>query len=74
MKIVGTSALVIAPENFSYYRDKITGVFFFLGFANPDKDTDNPHRSTRFIIGDNILKSVGELLAELAADHLAGKV
>ncbi|HPK42968.1 MAG TPA: hypothetical protein PK877_05630, partial [Synergistales bacterium] len=58
---------------FSYYQEKIPGVFFLLGCGNPSKRTDNPHHSPRFNVDDDALPTGVELLAAFAADYLAAR-
>jgi amidohydrolase len=63
----------MVSEDFSYFQEKIPGVFFFLGCGNPAKGTDNPHHSPRFNVDDDALSTGVELLAGFAAEFLAGK-
>lgn len=70
---VQISPLIMVSEDFSYFQEKIPGVFFFLGCGNPAKGTDNPHHSPRFNVDDDALSTGVELLAGFAAEFLAGK-
>ncbi len=70
---VQISPLIMVSEDFSYFQEKIPGVFFFLGCGNPEKGTDNPHHSPLFNVDDDALVVGVELLAGFAADFLAGK-
>jgi amidohydrolase len=70
---VQISPLIMVSEDFSYFQEKIPGVFFFLGCGNPAKGTDNPHHSPHFNVDDDALSTGVELLAGFAADFLSGK-
>lgn len=71
---IRTSPMVMVSEDFSYYQEKIPGVFFFLGCGNPSKGTDNPHHSPRFNVDDDVLQNGVALLAGFAADFLAERL
>jgi len=70
---VQASPLIMVSEDFSYYQEKIPGVFFLLGCGNPLKGTDNPHHSPRFNVDDDALSMGVELLAAFAADYLVAR-
>lgn len=70
---VQISPLIMVSEDFSYFQEKVPGVFFFLGCGNSAKGTDHPHHSPRFNVDDDALKVGVELLAGFAADFIAGK-
>jgi amidohydrolase len=65
------SPMVMVSEDFSYYQQKVPGVFFFLGCGNRAKGTDNPHHSPRFNVDDDVLKDGVALMASFAADFLS---
>jgi amidohydrolase len=67
------SSLIMVSEDFSYFQEKVPGVFFFLGSGNPAKGTDHPHHSPHFNVDDDALPMGVELLAGFAADFLAGE-
>ncbi|MFP4482483.1 MAG: M20 family metallopeptidase [Thermovirgaceae bacterium] len=69
---IQASPMVMVSEDFSYYQQKIPGVFFFLGCGNKAKGTDNPHHSPRFNVDDNVLQDGVALLASFAMDFLSG--
>jgi amidohydrolase len=66
-----TSPMVMVSEDFSYYQQKVPGVFFFLGCGNKAKGTDNPHHSPRFNVDDDVLKNGVALMASFAEDFLS---
>jgi len=67
------SSLIMVSEDFSYFQEKVPGVFFLLGSGNPAKGTDHPHHSPHFNVDDDALIVGVELLAGFAADFLAGE-
>lgn len=67
------SSLIMVSEDFSYYQEKIPGVFFLLGCGNPAKGTDHPHHSPYFNVDDEALSTGVELLAAFAVNFLTGK-
>lgn len=61
-------------EDFSRYRQRIPGVFAFLGVADPDRDpmAVAPNRSPLFNPDERALPVGVRLLAHMAADWLQG--
>ncbi|MHA1511073.1 MAG: M20 metallopeptidase family protein [Promethearchaeota archaeon] len=45
----------MAGEDFSFYQQKIKGVFLFLGIKNNDKNIIHPHHHPKFDIDESIL-------------------
>ncbi len=70
-KRINTSPMVMVSEDFSYYQQKVPGVFFFLGCGNRAKGTDNPHHSPKFNVDDDVLKDGVALMASFAVDFLS---
>lgn len=57
---------VMASEDFSYYQEKIPGVFFFLGSGNREKGADFPHHSPRFNVDEDVFPTGVSMLAAFA--------
>lgn len=59
-------------EDFSYYAEKIPGLYFFLGVTPPDKDpaTVAMNHSPYFFVDENALKIGVRTLANLALAYL----
>lgn len=69
----GDKSLVEVPiamgsEDFSFYQQKVPGVIFFLGIADPGKGTDAEHHNPMFKTNDEVLKKGVALLAALAME------
>jgi len=69
----GDKSLVEVPiamgsEDFSFYQQKVPGVIFFLGIADPRKGTDAEHHNPMFKTNDEVLKKGVALLAALAME------
>ncbi len=59
---------VMLAEDFSYYQEKIPGIFYFLGSKNIEKEFDYPLHSCSFNFDENILlKGVDHYLNILKA-------
>jgi amidohydrolase len=74
-KIVGAekveeSPLLMLSEDFSFYLEKVPGVFFFLGTGDAGKGTDFPHHSSRFNIDDAVLPTGISLVSAFALNML----
>jgi amidohydrolase len=54
LKIQETEPVMLA-EDFSYYQERIPGVFYFLGSRNTEKDFDYPLHSCNFNFDEAIL-------------------
>ena len=48
---------IMASEDFSYYVQKIPGVYFFTGSATEDPNTQFPHHHPRFDIDERVMKN-----------------
>ena len=61
-----------ASEDFSYYQQRVPGVFFFLGINPPGVDpaTAEPNHSPRFTVDEDALEIGVRALAQLAVDTL----
>jgi len=69
-----TKALTTA-EDFSYYQQKVPGLYFFLGVASPGADLANVemNHSPRFAPDEGALITGVRALASLVVDYLGGK-
>lgn len=61
---------VMGSEDFSYYLEKVPGVFAFLGARNEDKGICAAQHSERFDVDENVLKRGAALYAQFAYDFL----
>jgi amidohydrolase len=77
-RVVGASELIETPpatwsEDFSFYQQKIPGLFVFLGVRKPGASMDEyaPNHSPRFKVDENALKLGVRVLANLTVDYQA---
>ena len=77
-RVVGAADLVETPpttwsEDFSFYQQKIPGLFVFLGVRKPGAGADEyaPNHSPRFQVDERALKVGVRVLANLAVDYQA---
>ena len=77
-RVVGAKELIETPpatwsEDFSFYQQKIPGMFVFLGVRKPGASMDEyaPNHSPRFKVDENALKLGVRVLANLAVDYQA---
>lgn len=68
-----TPAVTIS-EDFSFYQQRVPGLFFFLGVTpkNIDPSTVAPNHSPKFFIDESALVTGVRAMASLAVDYLAG--
>ena len=60
-------------EDFSFYQDKVPGLFFFLGVTAPDRLKDAaPNHSPRFEVDESGLIQGVRALSALTLDYMAG--
>jgi len=61
-------------EDFAFYAEKIPGLYLWLGIRPPDVAAEDaaPNHSPRFFVDERALPIGTRLLAQLAADYLAG--
>ncbi len=52
---VEESPMYMLSEDFSFYQEKVPGVFFFVGSGTAAKETDFPHHHPRFNVDDDVL-------------------
>lgn len=76
VKLYGDDALkdhpaVMGSEDFSYYLEKVPGVFAFLGIRSEEKGICAPQHSERFAMDERVLKRGAALYAQFAYDFLA---
>ena len=65
---------VTTSEDFSFYQQRVPGLFFFLGVTPKDSDpsTVAPNHSPKFFVDEGALITGVRALASLAVDYLAG--
>jgi len=66
------AALMTGAEDFSYYAQKVPGLFLFIGGMPKGKDpkTAAPHHTPGFIIDDNAFKTGVNTLCNLVFDYM----
>ena len=57
-------------EDFSYFQEKVPGLFFFLGGMTPGNKTPYPHHHPQFKIDDDGMLLGVKSLTQLAIDYL----
>ena len=64
---------VMVAEDFSYFQEKIPGLFYFVGITPKDQDMAKaaPNHSPRFFIDESALVQGARSLAALAVDFLS---
>ena len=64
---------VMVAEDFSYFQEKIPGLFYFVGITPKDQDMARaaPNHSPRFFIDESALVQGARSLAALAVDFLS---
>jgi amidohydrolase len=77
-RVVGAKQLIETPpatwsEDFSFYQQKIPGVFVFLGVRKPGASMEEyaPNHSPRFKVDEDALELGVRVLANLAVDYQA---
>ena len=61
---------VTGGEDFSYFQEKIPGVYFFLGGMTPGNTEPFPHHTPDFKIDDTGMLLGVQSLTQLALDYL----
>ncbi len=57
-------------EDFSYYQEKVPGVYFFLGGMTPGNKTPYPHHTPDFMIDDNSMLLGIKTFCQMTLDYL----
>jgi amidohydrolase len=70
-KVVDNMELNLGAEDFSYYLEKVPGMFMFLGASNPDKGIFELNHSSRFDIDETALGIGVNAYLSLATDFLS---
>jgi amidohydrolase len=68
-KVLGMKA-VTGGEDFSFFQEKIPGVYFFLGGMTPGNSEPFPHHTPDFKIDDAGMLLGVKSLSQLALDYL----
>ena len=74
-KILGASTLsIVNPsmggEDFAYYAEKVSGIFFRLGTFNEKKDCIYPNHHPKFDVDEDALPYGSAILAQFALDYI----
>ncbi|GMG87615.1 amidohydrolase [Biformimicrobium ophioploci] len=65
---------ITGAEDFSFFQEKVPGLYFFLGGLTPGKDRADapPHHTPDFYIDESGLELGVRLMAELTLDYMEG--
>jgi amidohydrolase len=65
---------VTVSEDFAFFREKVPGMYFFLGINPPGVGfgEDEPNHSPRFVVNEDALLVGVRAMANLAVDYLSG--
>ena len=74
-KILGASTLsIVNPsmggEDFAYYAERVSGIFFRLGTFNETKDCIYPNHHPKFDVDEDALPYGSAILAQFALDYI----
>lgn len=76
-KAVGKDNVLLVPavtgaEDFSYFQEKVPGLYFFIGGMQKGKDpkTTGPHHTPEFIIEDSAFKTGVNVFCNLVFDYM----
>ncbi|MGB3143318.1 MAG: M20/M25/M40 family metallo-hydrolase, partial [Maribacter sp.] len=61
---------VTGAEDFSFYQEKVPGVFFFLGGMTPGTTESYPHHTPDFLIDDSGMLLGVKTLTQMSFDYL----
>ena len=64
---------VTGAEDFSYYAEKVPGLFFWLGITSPDAKDVAPNHSPRFLMDESGLVLGVRALSHLTLDYMKTK-
>jgi len=69
-----TADLTTGSEDFSFFQEKVPGLFFFLGVTPPEMDPDTApaNHSPRFVVDDDALATGVRAMVGVAVDYLQG--
>ena len=65
---------VMASEDFSYYVQKVPGVYFFTGSKTDDPNTQFPHHHPRFNIDERAMKNSAKAFLSIVDHYLVKKI
>jgi len=61
-------------EDFSYFEEKVPGVFFWVGIANESCGSNVPLHASNFMVDETVIYKTSALFAKCAIDFLNEKV
>ena len=74
-RVAPEAAVEIPPitpsEDFSYFQERIPGVYFFLGISSPDEPNPAPNHSPFFYVDEEALPIGVRVLSTIAMDYLS---
>lgn len=70
---VGEAEMTMGAEDFSFYVQKVRGVFIFLGIRNEEKGITYPHHHPRFNVDEDVLWKGTALYALLGYKYLENR-
>ena len=62
---------LMSAEDFSWYLQKIPGVFTYIGSSNPEKGITGTNHQSTYDVDEDVLKRGSALAAQFAVDYLA---
>ncbi len=62
---------LMSSEDFSWYLQKIPGIFTYIGSANPEKGLTATNHQSTYDVDESVLKNGTALAAQFAHDYLA---
>lgn len=64
---------LMSSEDFSWYLQKIPGIFTYIGSANPEKGIIGTNHQSTYDVDESVLKNGSALAAQFAYDYLLTK-
>ena len=61
---------LMSSEDFSWYMEKIPGVFTYIGSSNPAKGITGTNHQNTYDVDEAVLKNGAALAAQFAIDYL----
>ena len=64
---------LMSSEDFSWYLQKIPGIFTYIGSANPEKGIIGTNHQSTYDVDESVLKNGSAMAAQFAYDYLLTK-
>lgn len=62
---------LMSSEDFSWYMEKIPGVFTYIGSSNPEKGITGTNHQSTYDVDESVLKNGSALAAQFSVDYLS---